>query len=812
MWVVDSGASHNMCNDSSCFISFKRLPSPIIIKLGDETIVTATFHGLFNISQGLQLNALYTPTFLISLLSINQLVLARYSTTFRRGKCSIFTNSSNIIANCTGDLYILQLHYAVTSETGTIHSAAPPSDPTIATTSSNRKKRKSSLSKTGLTSASTITMSLWHRRLAQLRPAVMRSLIDGFEDLDGMCDVCLQAKHKQKFIRTKVKRATRPFKVVNSDTCGPFSIPTTGRRLHNILFVDDYTRWTTVYFLPDKKEETCIAAYQYYQAKVDAREYKIKRFGCNKGRGEYENRLFRTILATRGTALEFCPPYAHHQNGVAERMVCTITEKARAMILDSQAPLEVWGEAINTAVYLHHRMPNEGLTKRDDSDGYKAPYETPYEMLQSYGKHESEKPLDDPTRKKISYKAPLNYPRQFGCYISRLIPEKQRTDTKLGDGSKACMMVGYVHDSTTSWRIWNPEHNTVKAQSDVICDEDWNAYISCPRSLKRKNSGEIDQLEEITEIDLFDQPQQEVHVEDIGLSEMGEYMDHGRTHTMSGTGESMSHGRTDDARPTNPAAAGTHPELSLTEHTNGQEDRRPPDTGQIDGHHIYIHIAPDQDADKYTEGQSGHCPTIKSHTQVPRDEVITNRSIRRQLKRSAKKAPVPTDSVTRSAGRARVNITELMNTALASTTINGDPRNFKEAMLSPQNKKWEAAIMDEYNSIIRNETFSPAQAQFGNKPIGSKWVFKTKRNPDGLTRYKARCVIKGYEQTDYGERYPPGSKLSTFRLLISLAARYNGRIDHLDDVTAFLNPDVDDDTLFMELPEGRLDETRISVV
>jgi hypothetical protein len=381
-------------------------------------------------------------------------------------------------------------------------------------------------------------------------------------------------------------------------------------------------------------------------------------------------------------------------------------------------------------------------------------------MLHSYAK-----PEFDSEGKKISYKAPLHHLRRFGCYVSRLIPEKQRTDKKLGARSKACMMVGYVHDSTTLWRIWDPEHNTVKAQSDVIFDEDRNAYISCPQSLKRKNSGEIDQLEEITEIDLFDLPQEEIHIEDIDLSGTGESMDHGRTRTMSGTGEGMSHGRTEDARRTNdvnPATAGANPDLSLTGHTNnGHKDRSPPDTGEKDGHHhIYTHIAPDEDADKYTEGQSGHCPTLESHTQVPRDEVITNRSIRRQLKRSAKKAPVPTDRITRS--RARVNITELMNTALASNTINGDPRTYKEAMLSPQKKKWEAAIMDEYNSIIRNETFLPAQAQFGNKPIGSKWVFKTKRNPDGSTRYKARLVIKGYEQMDYGETYAPVGKLTTF--------------------------------------------------
>jgi hypothetical protein len=109
--------------------------------------------------------------------------------------------------------------------------------------------------------------------------------------------------------------------------------------------------------------------------------------------------------------------------------------------------------------------------------------------------------------------------------------------------------------------------------------------------------------------------------------------------------------------------------------------------------------------------------------------------------------------------------------------------------------------MDEYNSIIRNKTFSLTQAQLGNKPIESKWVFTINRNPDGSTGYKARLVIKGYEQMDYGEMYAPVGKLTTFRLLIILAARNNCKIDRLDVVMAFPNPDVDDNTLFMELPE-----------
>jgi len=56
---------------------------------------------------------------------------------------------------------------------------------------------------------------------------------------------------------------------------------------------------------PDKKQETSIAVYQHFQAKVDAHNkgYKIKRFRCDKGRGEFDHKLFQILLAARGTAL-----------------------------------------------------------------------------------------------------------------------------------------------------------------------------------------------------------------------------------------------------------------------------------------------------------------------------------------------------------------------------------------------------------------------------------------------------------------------------------------------------------------------------
>jgi len=47
-------------------------------------------------------------------------------------------------------------------------------------------------------------------------------------------------------------------------------------------------------------------------------------------------------------------------------------------------------------------------------------------------------------------------------------------------------------------------------------------------------------------------------------------------------------------------------------------------------------------------------------------------------------------------------------------------------------------------------------------------------------RYKARLVIKGYEQTDFGETHTPVRKLTTLRYLISLVERCGCNVDHVE--------------------------------
>jgi len=122
-------------------------------------------------------------------------------------------------------------------------------------------------------------------------------------------------------------------------------------------------------------------------------------------------------------------------------------------------------------------------------------------------------------------------------------------------------------------------------------------------------------------------------------------------------------------------------------------------------------------------------------------------------------------------------------------------------------QEWQALVENHTFDIVEKGTtvHTPMTERTVEEPIGCKWIYKRKINPDGSTQYKARLVIKGYEQKegiDYDETYAPVSKMATFRLILALAAQYGWDVDHMDMVTAFLNPRIDGDNIYMEMPVG----------
>ena len=117
------------------------------------------------------------------------------------------------------------------------------------------------------------------------------------------------------------------------------------------------------------------------------------------------------------------------------------------------------------------------------------------------------------------------------------------------------------------------------------------------------------------------------------------------------------------------------------------------------------------------------------------------------------------------------------------------------------------AMREEMLAIDRNETWELVPTPTNCTPIGLKWIFKLKKNPQGkVIKHKARLVVKGYSQRkgiDYDEIYAPVVRFETIRILIALAALKNWKIHHLDVMSAFLNGEIDE-VIYVRQPEGFL--------
>ncbi|KAL4347437.1 hypothetical protein GQ457_17G004910 [Hibiscus cannabinus] len=131
---------------------------------------------------------------------------------------------------------------------------------------------------------------------------------------------------------------------------------------------------------------------------------------------------------------------------------------------------------------------------------------------------------------------------------------------------------------------------------------------------------------------------------------------------------------------------------------------------------------------------------------------------------------------------------------------------FQGAITSQEKGKWMAAMVEEMESLQKNQTWELVRLPEGKKAIGCKWVYKRKpavSEKEG-EKFKARLVAKGFSQqkgVDYDEIFSPVVRHTSIRAVLALVASSDLHLEQMDVKTAFLHGDLEEQ-IYMQQPEG----------
>ena len=295
---------------------------------------------------------------------------------------------------------------------------------------------------TATTSPSPADIAIWHRRFAHLNISYLKrlpSMTTGMKILPGseslpFCTTCVQSKMTRQPHRDPHIPSDVPGYRIHADVGESANVYTTWKGYkYFILFVCDATRVTWVRFM--KKKSDALPLFRELVVMLE-RHYNIKVCILHTDFGEFNSDAATKYMNQTGITWESSAPNAQQQNGVVERHMRTVVEGARAQMVDSNLPLKLWAESINTMVYIKNRSPTSAV------------HECTITPVQDF--HRGESPRVD-------------HIRIFGSEAHVF----EESDTRPGMRSKAWTgyLVGY--GGRNQYRIYDPTRHAVFIRRDV---------------------------------------------------------------------------------------------------------------------------------------------------------------------------------------------------------------------------------------------------------------------------------------------------------------------------------------------------------
>ena len=745
--LYDSGASRHTTPYRHRFTNYRTI-TPRPITAADKRVFYAIGTGDYQIqvpngattTPVVLRDAFHAPDIGMTVVSVSRIAKAGYKVLFDEDRCKIMDKNDKVIGNIS------------VSNNG-IYKVL----------------------RAGAATLEQVDLITLHRRLGHVSVSAIRNLIRndivaGLQLLDDtspfFCESCEYAKTTRKAINKERQAATASAfgDEIHSDLWGPSPTLTIGGRKYYATFTDDYSRYTSIELLKSKDET--LNAYKTFAAWAQTQHnVKIKRLRSDRG-GEYTGGDFTKFLQEQGTERRLTTHDTPQHNGVAESLNRRLLERVRAMLHYAELPKNLWGEAIMFAVWLKNRTSTRALGNV-----------TPFERL--YG----------------------NKPDLGG------VPEwGQRVWVHNDKGSKLdaraleARWVGFDRESTHAHRVYWPDKHRVSVERNIkFVPTMVTVYspnirtppvtvpqpqvTSQPPPTILPTSTPTPQIPLPTATDSGEEEMPELETDDEDLEDTVESSPLVSRPTIGSQLKQKS--------PAHWQPPGAPKKTKVT--TTVQPTRRSQRIAQ-------------QVSKRSTGGSTPTSSTARKGNTPGEKSVFRGFHPDYVNPDEAALADIEfSDDDEEDNNLNTYDAYDLIASAIQDTQ--GDPKTLREAQSRADWPLWKEAMDREITTLERAGTWTTVSRPPGKNIVGSKWVFRIKRNADGsIEKYKARLVARGFTQIfgkDYFDTFSPVAKLSSFRTVLALAARYDWEIESFDFNGAYLNGELgENEEIYMQGPPG----------
>ncbi|GJX37854.1 putative ribonuclease H-like domain-containing protein, partial [Tanacetum coccineum] len=192
-------------------------------------------------------------------------------------------------------------------------------------------------------------------------------------------------------------------------------------------------------------------------------------------------------------------------------------------------------------------------------------------------------------------------------------------------------------------------------------------------------------------------------------------------------------------------------------------------------------------------------PTIRIHKDHPLNQLIGDLQSATQTRNMSKN--LEEYRFVSTTLKQRTNYKDLQNCLFACFLSHEEPKKVIYALKDPS---WIEAMQEELLQFKLQEVWTLAEFPNGKRSIGTKWVFRNKKDERGIViRNKARLVAQGYTQEegiDYDKVFAHVTRIEAIRLFLAYALFKDFVVYQMDVKSAFLYGKIEEEVYVCQPP------------